>query len=447
MDFNIQSALSLISLAASLAAIAAAVLIVRRTNDQNNEDAFLEALMEVRRELKEEAAASEARTQKTLSAISAELVRSSMRSESHAAALSSAIEVRMAKLEAQVSRSLALLAESSAKASLDNSALLTRELEKMRESNGAALEKLRSENQTQMEEIRRSVQEKLDKTLSDRLAESFRIVDEKLGVVQSGLGEMRLMAEDVSRLKNILANVKTRGTFGEVQLESILSEVFTQEQYASQIDLAGEGTKCDFAVKMPGRGDEPCWLPIDSKFPLEDWEVLQSALDDGDKEAAAAASKALERAIVKQAKSIAQKYVRPPKTTEFAVMFLPSESLYAEVLRIPGLFDRLQNEMRVTPAGPVVFTALVNSLLMGFATLAMEKQSSEVWRILAEVKREFENFSRQYSVVEKKFQEAQNSLAAMSTRKNQMDKKMKAIESAAAGSLPIAEEDESLALH
>ena len=317
----------------------------------------------------------------------------------------------------------------------------------------ASLEKVRAENAQKLEAMRATVEEKLDRTLSERLSASFRMVDEKLGLVQSGLGEMRRMAQSVSRLQNVLANVKTRGTFGEVRLAAILSEILTPAQYAAQARLDPKSAEAvDFAVRLPGRADDaPCWLPIDSKFPLEDWELLENAEREGNASAAAEARKGLERAVLKQAKSIREKYVRPPVTTEFAVMFLPSEGLYAEVLRTPGLFERLQREFRITPAGPTVIAALLNSLLMGFMTLAMEKRSSEVWKILAEVKTDFAVFSRQFETVEKKFREAQSSLEQMSVKSRRMGARMQAIdaladgEAASAGVVPKLDEGEAAA--
>ena len=323
----------------------------------------------------------------------------------------------------------------------------------MRGTVDASLEKVRAENAQKLEAMRATVEEKLDRTLSERLSASFRMVDEKLGLVQSGLGEMRRMAQSVSRLQNVLANVKTRGTFGEVRLAAILSEILTPAQYAAQARLDPKSAEAvDFAVRLPGRADDaPCWLPIDSKFPLEDWELLENVEREGNASAAAEARKGLERAVLKQAKSIREKYVRPPVTTEFAVMFLPSEGLYAEVLRTPGLFERLQREFRITPAGPTVIAALLNSLLMGFMTLAMEKRSSEVWKILAEVKTDFAVFSRQFETVEKKFREAQSSLEQMSVKSRRMGARMQAIdaladgEAASAGVVPKLDEGEAAA--
>lgn len=306
---------------------------------------------------------------------------------------------------------------------------------------GDALDKVRVENAAKLEAMRETVQEKLDRTLSDRLQASFRTVDEKLGLVQTGLGEMRRMAESVAKLQGVLANVKTRGMFGETQLAAILSDLFAPSQYAEQARIIpGSAVAVDFALKLPGRGGGPCWLPIDSKFPLEDWEALQAAEEAADALSAAEARKALERALVKQAKSIAEKYIRPPYTTDFAVMFLPSEGLYAEAVRAPALLSRLQSEFHVTPAGPVVVSALLNSLLVGFMTLAMEKRSADVWRILGDVKAEFALFEKQFAAVEKKFRETQNSLDAMGTRARMLEKRMRQVEA-----LSDEAEDPSLA--
>ena len=286
----------------------------------------------------------------------------------------------------------------------------------------ASLEKVRAGNEARLEEMRATVQEKLDRTLSERLTASFRTVDEKLGLVQTGLGEMRTMAESVRDLKGILANVKTRGTFGETQLAAILANILTPAQYGAQVRVVpGSREAVDFAVRMPGAsGDGPCWLPMDSKFPVEDYARLLDAESRADAAAAAQARVALERAVLVQAKSIHDKYVRPPYTTEFAVMYLPSEGLYAEVIRIPG----------ITPAGPTVVSALVNSLQMGFVTLALQERSSEVWKVLGEVKGEFLQFAEGFAKVQKKFSEAQSSLDAMKTRQNVMQKKMSSIEAA-----------------
>lgn len=294
----------------------------------------------------------------------------------------------------------------------------------------SALEKITLGNEAKLEKIRETVAEKLDRTLSERLTESFRTVDDKLGLVQKGLGEMRLMAQNVRDLQSVLTNVKTRGTFGEVQLERLLSDLLAPEQFASQVRLDEKSREAvDFAVKLPGRtAGTPCWLPIDAKFPMEDFERLLAAREAADRPGEEAAQKALVKAVLTQAKSIREKYVFPPVTTEFAILFLPSESLYAEVLRSPGLFERLQKEFRITPAGPTVLAALLNSLQMGFVTLAIEARSGEIWRLLGDVKAEFTLFCEQFEHVSKKFDEAQASLKKMRTRQNVMVKKMTEIE-------------------
>lgn len=393
-------------------------------------DAVLEGVMESRRDLEQSIAQSDARVTQGMANLSAFVSREQHRSGEAVQALTvearnelKGMNERLGKeflaLHTMVNDRLVKLVETNAGAADALNKKLATELESMRRQNDEKLEAMRA-----------TVQEKLDKTLNERLEQSFRVVDEKLGLVENGLGEMRRMAESVTRLQNVLANVKTRGTFGETQLEAILSTMLGPSQYVSQAKLfADANVIVDFAVRLPGRsGDAPCWLPLDSKFPLEDWEALGDAETAGDREATVAARKALERAILRQAKSIQEKYVRPPVTTGFAVMFLPSEGLYAEVLRTPGLAERLQRDFRVTPAGPTVLSALLNSLLMGFMTLAMEKRSGEVWRLLSEVKSEFEAFSKQFTVVEKKFREAQNSLEVMGVKRQRMSRRMNEID-------------------
>ena len=337
---------------------------------------------------------------------------------------------QLLELQAMVDQRFARIIETQAAASEALGGKLEMKFGEIRTSVEGNLEKVRSTNEAKLEEMRATVQEKLDRTLADRLTSSFRTVDEKLGLVQTGLGEMRQMAASVRDLKGVLTNVKTRGTFGETQLAVILSNILTRSQFGEQVRVVpGSAQAVDFAVRMPGSSaDGPCWLPIDSKFPAEDYERLLDAEAAGDAEAAAKARIGLERAVLLQAKSIRDKYVRPPYTTEFAVMYLPSEGLYAEVIRIPGLFERLQRELRITPAGPTVISALINSLQMGFVTLALQERSSEVWKVLGEVKGEFLQFAEGFAKVQKKFSEAQSSLDAMKTRQNVMQKKMTAID-------------------
>ena len=337
---------------------------------------------------------------------------------------------QLMELQTLVDQRFARIIEANAHASEHLGSRLEGKFNEIRSTVDANLDKVRSANEAKLEEMRATVQEKLDRTLADRLTASFKTVDEKLGLVQTGLGEMRQMAASVRDLKGVLTNVKTRGTFGETQLETILSNILTSNQFASQVRvIPGSNQVVDFAVRMPGAGtDAPCWLPIDSKFPVEDYGRLLEAEEAADAQKATQARSGLEKAVLVQAKSIHDKYVKPPYTTEFAVMYLPSEGLYAEVIRIPGLFERLQRDYRITPAGPTVVSALINSLQMGFVTLALQERSSEVWKVLGEVKGEFLAFAEGFAKVQKKFSEAQSSLDAMKTRQNVMQKKMSAIE-------------------
>ena len=337
---------------------------------------------------------------------------------------------QLMELQTLVDQRFARIIEANAHASEHLGSRLEGKFNEIRTTVDANLDKVRTANEAKLEEMRATVQEKLDRTLADRLTASFKTVDEKLGLVQTGLGEMRQMAASVRDLKGVLTNVKTRGTFGETQLETILSNILTSNQFASQVRvIPGSNQVVDFAVRMPGAGtDAPCWLPIDSKFPVEDYGRLLEAEEAADAQKAAQARSGLEKAVLVQAKSIHDKYVKPPYTTEFAVMYLPSEGLYAEVIRIPGLFERLQRDYRITPAGPTVVSALINSLQMGFVTLALQERSSEVWKVLGEVKGEFLAFAEGFAKVQKKFSEAQSSLDAMKTRQNVMQKKMSAIE-------------------
>ena len=412
-----------------------------QTSSDDTVDALMDGVAGAKRDLLFAVSQTDSRLTQAMTGLMSFVSQSQNGAADSVAKLSAAAQGELKEMNAKLAREFLLLQgmvdERFAKvlsANAAQSSMLAeqqaKELERVRGTVSEALEKVRTDNAQKLEAMRATVQEKLEHTLSERLATSFKTVDEKLGLVQSGLGEMRRMAESVSKLQGILANVKTRGIFGETQLSAILSEILTPQQYGEQVRLFPDSNVVvDFAVRLPGRGDDaPCWLPIDAKFPLEDWTALVEAERDADRARADEARKQLERAIWKQAKSIREKYVRAPYTTEFAVMFLPSEGLYAEVLRMPGLFERLQRELRITPAGPVVISALLNSLLMGFMTLAMEKRSADVWALLGEVKTEFESFTKQFAVVEKKFREAQTSLEQMNTRTRAFEKRMRAID-------------------
>ena len=269
------------------------------------------------------------------------------------------------------------------------------QLQGVRQTLEAQLQQLQEGNARKLEEMRQTVDEKLQSTLHTRLDQSFRQVAERLEMVQRGLGEMQALAQGVGDLKHLLTNVKTRGMFGEAQLGALLEQVFAPEQYASQVQIHPDDRHAvDFAIRLPGRGDasQPVWLPIDAKFPNEDYERLLEAQQRADAVAADEAARQLETRIRQEARAIAERYVRPPYTTDFAILFLPSEGLYAEVLRRPGLVEILQREYRITLAGPTTLLAMLNSLQMGFRTLALEQRSSEVWQVLGAVKTEFGKF-------------------------------------------------------
>jgi len=294
------------------------------------------------------------------------------------------------------------------------------------------LQQLQKSNADKLDEMRRTVDEKLQTTLEKRLSESFKQVAERLEQVHNGLGQMQKLADGVGSLQRVLTNVKTRGMFGEVQLEALLEQVLTMEQYAKQVETKPRSNqRVDFAIRFPGRGGadgEPVWLPIDAKFPREDYERLLDAQDRADAVAAEVAAKALETRIRTEAKSIAESYLAPPHTTDFAILFLPTEGLYAEVLRRPGLMDSLQRDYRVTLAGPTTLLAMLNSLHMGFRTLALEQQASEVWKVLGAVKTEFERYGDWVEKVREQVQKAADTLDRADTRSRQMRRALKNVE-------------------
>ncbi len=281
-------------------------------------------------------------------------------------------------------------------------------LNEVRATLDAQLKSLQTDNAAQLEKMRAIVDEKLQSTLNVRLGESFKLISERLEAVQRGLGEMQSLATGVGDLKRVLSNVKTRGTFGEVQLGALLEQLLTADQYAANIaTVPHSNERVEYAIRLPGQGhDAPVWLPIDCKFPIEDYQRLLDAQERADAEAASAAAHALERRVREEAKTIRGKYVAPPHTTDFAILFLPTEGLYAEVIRRPGLFEVLQREHRVTVAGPTTLTAILNALQMGFRTLAIEQRSSEVWQLLGAVKNEFGKFGDVLDKVRKKLVEA-----------------------------------------
>ena len=297
---------------------------------------------------------------------------------------------------------------------------------------GDGLGKIREESGKKLDEMRKTVDEKLQGTLEKRLGEAFQQVSERLEAVHKGLGEMQHLAVGVGDLKKVLTNVRSRGAFGEVQLEALLEQVLPRGQFERQvITRPGSADRVDFAVRLPGADDgdgAPVWLPIDAKFPLEDYERLLDALERSDAAGAESAARALEARIKSEARSIRDKYVAPPHTTDFALLFVPTESLYAELLRRPGLVDWLQRECRITLTGPTTCLALLNSLQMGFRTLAIQKRSNEAWTLLAAVRTQFGKFGELLTRVDKKLQEASNTISEATKKTRYIETRLRKVE-------------------
>ncbi|RKX90502.1 MAG: DNA recombination protein RmuC [Spirochaetes bacterium] len=288
------------------------------------------------------------------------------------------------------------------------------------------LELIRNDNSSKLEEMRKTVDEKLHETLEKRLGDSFKLVSERLEEVHKGLGEMQSLATGVGDLKKVLTNIKTRGTWGEVQLGAILESILTPDQYSVNVATKkSSAARVEFAIKLPGKDDEAVWLPIDAKFPKEDYEKLVDAQDAGDMEAIETAKKNILIRIKQEAKDISTKYLDPPGTTDFGILFLPVEGLYAEVLRMPGIIDTLQRDYRIVISGPTTLSAFLNSLQMGFRTLVIEKRSSEVWSVLGAVKTEFSKFGDILDKTKKKLQEATNTIDTASRKSRTIHRKLR----------------------
>lgn len=307
-------------------------------------------------------------------------------------------------------------------------------IEKMRDTLSQSVARLQDENSKKLEEMRQTVDEKLHATLDRRLSESFSLVSERLEQVYKGLGEMQTLASGVGDLKRVLTNVKTRGVWGEMQLGALLEQVLSPGQYDENVAVVpGSAQRVEFAVKLPGRNEETVYLPIDAKFPVEDYERLLSALETGDKDAVSLATVALQNAIRTEGKRIASKYIQPPHTTDFAIMFLPMEGLYAEALRIRGLAEEMQEKQRVIIAGPTTLTALLTSLQVGFRTLAIEKRSGEVWQLLSAVKTEFARFSDLLDTAQKRIHSVSTSIEQASRKSRTIARKLRDVEALDAG--------------
>jgi len=304
-------------------------------------------------------------------------------------------------------------------------------LEKIRETVEQKLRHLQDDNNKKLEEMRNTVDEKLQSTLEKRFNDSFTLISERLELVHKGLGEMQTLAHSVSDIKKVMTNVKSRGILGEYQLANILEDLLTNEQYEKNVKTkTNSGAIVEFAIKLPNNNnlEKTLWLPIDSKFPKEDYEALVDAYDEGSPEKVEELKKSFKNAIIKNAKDIKEKYIDPPNTTEYGIMFLPFESLYAEVLRTPGLFELIQKNYKVTITGPTTLSALLSSLQMGFRTLAIEKRSSEVWDLLGVVKTEFGKFGTVLEKTKKKLQEATNTIDQASVRSRAIERQLRKVQ-------------------
>lgn len=345
----------------------------------------------------------------------------------------------------ELNRNLNLFSETTTKKMTELTQSNELKFEKLQEKVETQLKHIVDNNEQKLEQMRATVDEKLHSTLEKRLGESFKLVSDRLEAVREGLGEMRTLAVGVGDLKKVLTNVKTRGTWGEIQLENLMEQILTPDQYAKNIATKpGSSDRVEFAVKMPGRGnnDEVCWLPVDAKFPMEDFQRLVIAQEAGDLLLIEETSKSLENRIKLEAKTIFEKYIDPPNTTDVALLFLPIESLFAEILRRPGLFERIQHDYKVIITGPTTLTAILNSLQMGFRTLQIEKRSSEVWTLLGTVKTEFGNFSMILDKTQKKLEEASKTIEDASKKTRTIQRKLRDVQELPADEIKLIEGEE-----
>lgn len=407
----------------NLLAVAVILVMVRRMNASTQMDAYLKAIEELRVFTRQVLAEESMRTRSELAGshkVLREEVAGAIRGghDLMGGNLMKMSEHQLRQLEA-MSKQWGSIA--------DGNELRMRELQKTVDERLLHIEK---QSADRLEAMRKTVEEKLEGTLERRLGESFKLVGDRLEQVQRGLGEMQSLATGVGDLKRVLTNVKTRGTWGEVQLSMLLEQILTPEQYEANAKVGRSSEVVEFAIKLPGRDEDASvvLLPIDSKFPQESYQRLLDAQDSGQAELAVAARRELEAAVKVAARDIRDKYIHPPKTTDFAVMFLPTEGLYAEVLRIPGLVERMQSDYRLTIAGPTTLAALLNSLQMGFRTLAIQKRSGEVWKILGAVKTEFGKFGDLLDGVHKKLGEAAGKIEDASRKSRTIQTKLRLVE-------------------
>jgi DNA recombination protein RmuC len=352
--------------------------------------------------------------------------------------LESSVEQRQNRQQGAIDAKLALLGQSVLSTLTEIAQLQKAEMQDLKATVDARLSTIQFENEKKLDQMRQTVDEKLQGTLEARLGESFRQVSERLEQVYSGLGEMKTLATGVGDLKRVLTNVKTRGTWGEVQLGAIIEQILAPEQFERNVATSGTGECVEYAVKLPGRdgSGEPVWLPIDAKFPMEDYSRLSEASEVGDVEAAEKASRQLEMTIRLSAKNLSERYLAPPFTTDFGILFLSTEGLYAEAMRRPSFADAIQREYRVVLSGPSTLAALLNALQMGFRTLAIQKRSSEVWETLGSVKTEFSKYAQVLVVVKKKLSQAQDSIDKAETRTRAIQRTLRDVGAADALELP-----------
>jgi DNA recombination protein RmuC len=352
--------------------------------------------------------------------------------------LESSVEQRQLRQQSAIDAKLALLGQSVLSTLTEISQLQKAEMQDLKATVDARLSTIQYENEKKLEQMRQTVDEKLQGTLEARLGQSFRQVSERLEQVYSGLGEMKTLASGVGDLKRVLTNVKTRGGWGEVQLGAIIEQILAPDQFARNVATSGTGERVEYAVKLPGRDSsgEPVWLPIDARFPMEDYSHLTEASERGDVEAAEKASRQLEMALRLSAKNLSERHLAPPFTTDFGILFLSTEGLYAEVMRRPSLAEAIQREYRVMLSGPSTIAALLNALQMGFRTLAIHKRSNEVWETLGSVKTEFNKYAQVLVIVKQKLSQAQDSIDKAETRTRAIQQTLRDVEVADVLELP-----------
>jgi DNA recombination protein RmuC len=351
--------------------------------------------------------------------------------------LESSVEQRQIQHQNTIDAKLANLGQSVLSTLTEISQLQKAEMQDLKATVDSRLSIIQFENEKKLDQMRQTVEEKLQGTLEARLGESFRQVSERLEQVYSGLGEMKMLASGVGDLKRVLTNVKIRGTWGEVQLGAIIEQLLAPEQFARNVATSGTGERVEYAVKLPGRdSSEPVWLPIDAKFPMEDYLGLIEASERGDGEASEKASRQLEMTLRLCARNLSERYLAPPVTTDFGILFLSTEGLYAEAMRRPGFADAIQREYRVVLSGPSTLAALLNALQMGFRTLAIQKRSSEVWETLGSVKTEFSKYAQVLVIVKKKLSQAQDSIDRAETRTMAIQRTLRDVEAPDALELP-----------